>query len=86
VASFIGEGAALKRLALMPVSEALISNKVESSTKLDANQNLRVALDSILLSGGKTLGVTQNGQLVGSVSIESISSARGVDVSKLSGN
>lgn len=86
VASFIGEGAALKRLALMPVSEALSSNKVESSTKLDANQNLRVALDSILLSGGKTLGVTQNGQLVGSVSIESISSALGVDVSKLGGN
>ncbi len=86
VASFIGEGAALKRLALMPVSEALSSNKLESSTKLDANQNLRVALDSILLSGGKALGVTQNGQLIGSVSIESISAALGVDVSKLGGN
>ncbi len=86
VASFIGEGAALKRLALMPVSEALSSNKLESSTKLDANQNLRVALDSILLSGGKALGVTQNGQLIGSVSIESISVALGVDVSKLGGN
>jgi osmoprotectant transport system ATP-binding protein len=86
VSSFIGEGAALKRLALMPVSEALDSNKIDSKHKLDANQNLRVALDSILLAGGKPLGVNQNGQLVGSVSIESISTALGVDVSKLGGN
>lgn len=86
VSSFIGEGAALKRLALMPVSEALLSNKVESKLKVDANQNLRVALDSILLAGGQPLGVNQNGQLIGSVSIESISTALGVDVSKLGGN
>ncbi|MFM1993499.1 MAG: hypothetical protein RL537_188 [Actinomycetota bacterium] len=85
VSSFIGEGAALKRLALMPVSEALESNKLDTQVKLDSNQNLRVALDSILLSGGKPLGVVQNGQLVGSVSIESISTALGVDVSKLGG-
>lgn len=86
VSSFIGEGAALKRLALMPVSEALLSNKVEGKLKVDANQNLRVALDSILLAGGQPLGVNQNGQLIGSVSIESISTALGVDVSKLGGN
>lgn len=70
----------------MPVSEALDSTKVDSKHKLDANQNLRVALDAILLARGKPLGVNQNGLLVGSVSIESISTALGVDVSTLGGN
>lgn len=86
VSSFIGEGAALKRLALMPISEALDSTKLETAHRLDMNQNLRVALDSLLLAGGKPIAVTRDGQIVGSVSIESISAALGVDISELGRN
>lgn len=86
VASFIGEGAALKRLALMPVEVALVSNKVSTKASVSVSDNLRSALDAIVLSGGNPVTVTDStGKSVGSVSVESISNALGADASKLKG-
>lgn len=78
VSSFIGEGAALKRLALMPISAAVESGDAQGPA-LDPEHNLRVALDAIVLNGGQTLPVKSGGR----VSIESISRALGVDVASM---
>lgn len=78
VASFIGEGAALKRLALMRVDSAVESGQAVGP-ELARDENLRVALDSLVLNGGRAVPVAGGGR----VSIESISAALGVDVSRL---
>jgi osmoprotectant transport system ATP-binding protein len=79
VSSFIGEGAALKRLALLSVSNASESGSSSSDFKLDGHDNLRKALDAIVLNGGAPVSIQGGGR----VSIQSISAALGVDVSKL---
>ena len=51
---------------------------------VSVSDNLREALDRIVLAGGSTIGVEDaSGNLVGSLSIEQISEALGADVSAL---
>ncbi len=87
VSSFIGEGAALKRLGLIQVDSAKLGTKgkVESSlVTVGEGDNLREALDKIVLAGGQNIGVTDGvGTITGSISIEQISEALGADVTKL---
>jgi osmoprotectant transport system ATP-binding protein len=63
VASFIGSGAALKRLALMPISEAVLGKPtapVGSRPSLDAAQTLRDALDLLVVTGADAVDVTDS--------------------------
>lgn len=87
VRSFIGEGAALKRLALLLVENTKMgsaSNAHAKTGSVKTTDNLREALDRIVLSGGNPVGVVDSsGSTVGSLSIEQISEALGADVSAL---
>ncbi len=78
VASFIGEGAALKRLALLRVEGAIEAGQA-TGLEVPRDENLRVALDAVVLNGGRPVPVSGGGR----ISIESISAALGVDVSRL---
>lgn len=78
VASFIGEGAALKRLALLKVEGAIEAGPA-TGLEVSRDENLRVALDAVVLNGGRPVRVSGGGR----ISIESISAALGVDVSRL---
>jgi osmoprotectant transport system ATP-binding protein len=82
VASFIGEGAALKRLALMSVDSAMRIGGAESKVSVLADSNLRAALDAIVLSGGIAVSVKDaSGKIIGNISVEAISNALGADAS-----
>jgi len=82
VASFIGEGAALKRLALMSVDSAMRIGDAESKVSVLADSNLRAALDAIVLSGGMAVSVKDaSGKIIGNISVEAISNALGADAS-----
>lgn len=85
VSSFIGEGAALKRLALLSVASAKLGSAAKaksSASSVSVTDNLREALDRIVLVGGAAIGVTDaSGSVVGSISVEQISEALGADVS-----
>ena len=87
VSSFIGEGAALKRLALLLVGNTKMGAASKAHAKagsVKVSDNLREALDRIVLAGGNTIGVQDSsGAVVGSLSIEQISEALGADVSAL---
>lgn len=87
VSSFIGEGAALKRLALLLVGNTKMGAASKANAKagsVSVSDNLREALDRIVLAGGNTIGVQDaTGATVGSLSIEQISEALGADVSAL---
>jgi osmoprotectant transport system ATP-binding protein len=85
VSSFIGQGAALKRLALIPVSGAKLgaASAAASALTISVTDNLREALDRIVLGGGNPVTVTDNGRTVGSISIEQISTALGADAAAL---
>lgn len=87
VSSFIGQAAAIKRLALVPVSAAQLgaaSQGAGLAVRLD--ENLREALDHIVLNGGKPVSVVDpSGKTVGSISIEQISAALGADVHDIVG-
>jgi osmoprotectant transport system ATP-binding protein len=87
VSSFIGEGAALKRLALLLVENTKMGASSKAQAKagfVKTTDNLREALDRIVLAGGNTIGVQDSaGSVVGSLSIEQISEALGADVSGL---
>ena len=87
VSSFIGEGAALKRLALLLVGNTKMGASSKAHAKagtVKVSDNLREALDRIVLAGGSTIGVLDaSGATVGSLSIEQISEALGADVSAL---
>jgi len=87
VSSFIGEGAALKRLALLLVGNTKMGAASKANAKagtVRVSDNLREALDRIVLAGGNTIGVQDaTGATVGSLSIEQISEALGADVSAL---
>lgn len=86
VRSFIGEGAALKRLALLRVDSATLGpvDAVGSgSASVRVSDNLREALDHFVLSGGHPVAVADSeGNLVGSLSVELISEALGADVTR----
>lgn len=87
VRSFIGEGAALKRLALLLVANTKMGDASKAHAKagsVKVSDNLREALDRIVLSGGNAISVhSAAGATVGSLTIEQISEALGADVSSL---
>jgi osmoprotectant transport system ATP-binding protein len=84
VSSFIGEGAALKRLALIPISTAKLGAATASGPSVMISENLREALDHIVLNGGSPVPVTdEKGKAVGSISVKEISNALGADASTL---
>ena len=87
VSSFIGEGAALKRLALLLVENTKLGAATKAKEKAGhvlVSDNLREALDRIVLAGGQAVAVRdKTGATVGSLSIEQISEALGADVSAL---
>ena len=84
VSSFIGEGAALKRLALIPISTAKLGAATASGPSVMISENLREALDHIVLNGGSPVPVTDaKGKEVGSISVKEISNALGADASAL---
>ncbi|WP_308194293.1 ABC transporter ATP-binding protein [Microbacterium croceum] len=79
VRSFIGEGAALKRLALIPVSGATVGSPDSSapSATIDEETSLREALDLLILTGAPRINVTRGGAVVGSIDQAAISAALG---------
>lgn len=84
VSSFIGEGAALKRLALIPIASAKLGPTTASGPSVMISENLREALDHIVLNGGSPVPVTDlKGKVVGSISVKEISNALGADASTL---
>jgi osmoprotectant transport system ATP-binding protein len=84
VASFIGHGAAIKRLTLIPVTEARLGPASESSggpVTVRATDSLRDALDSLVLTGLGALTVLDfDGVAIGSISMERISAVLGAQV------
>ncbi|MGA6128698.1 MULTISPECIES: ABC transporter ATP-binding protein [unclassified Microbacterium] len=77
VRSFIGEGAALKRLALIPVSDARIgaADAGAPPTTIDEAASLREALDALVLTGAPRVNVTRAGSIVGSIDHAAVSAA-----------
>jgi osmoprotectant transport system ATP-binding protein len=83
VSSFIGRGATLKRLALVPVANARLgaARASASGITVSVNDTLRDALDSLILTGTVAIGVTDaSGKTVGSLTIDEISRVLGADV------
>ena len=81
VRSFIGEGAALKRLALIPVADARIgaADTAAPVATVDEHASLREALDTLVVTGAARVNVTRAGQVVGSVDQAAVSAALGVE-------
>ncbi|MDX2401160.1 ATP-binding cassette domain-containing protein [Microbacterium sp. NRRL B-14842] len=79
VRSFIGEGAALKRLALIPVTDARIgsADAAAPAVTVDEHSSLREALDTLVLTGAARVNVTRAGAVVGSIDQAAISAALG---------
>ncbi|MFJ4224468.1 ABC transporter ATP-binding protein [Microbacterium sp. NPDC089695] len=79
VRSFIGEGAALKRLALIPVTDARIgsADAAAPAATVDENASLREALDTLVLTGAPRVNITRAGAVVGSIDQAAISAALG---------
>ncbi|HTN55002.1 MAG TPA: ABC transporter ATP-binding protein [Microbacterium sp.] len=83
VRSFIGQGAALKRLALIPVTAARLKEAVSTSgaPTVPADATLRDALDTLVLSGLPRVDVTgADGRTVGSISVDAISDVLGAEL------
>ncbi|MBC7517855.1 MAG: ABC transporter ATP-binding protein [Microbacteriaceae bacterium] len=83
VASFIGRGAAIKRLTLIPVSHATLGPAIAASggPTVGAGSSLRDALDALVLTGLPALAVTDaTGRILGSITVERISAVLGADV------
>jgi osmoprotectant transport system ATP-binding protein len=83
VRSFIGQGAALKRLALIPVTEAKLQAVSGGagipSVGIDAT--LRDALDALVLAGRPAIDVIDGtGRAVGSITVEAISEVLGAEL------
>lgn len=87
VASFIGRGAAIKRLTLISVDEAKLGPVSESSgtpVTIRISDSLRDALDTLVLSGQPAITVVdQNGRAIGSISVERISAVLGAAIPSL---
>ena len=80
VASFIGQGAAIKRLSLIPVTDARLSNAIdERAPRLESTATLRDALDLIVLTGSGTITVVDEaGVATGALDHAAISAVLGV--------
>jgi osmoprotectant transport system ATP-binding protein len=71
-------------LALIPISSAKLSSTSATGPSVEISENLREALDHIVLNGGAPVPVTDaKGKSLGSISVKEISSALGADVSSL---
>ncbi len=86
VRSFIGHGAALKRLALISVADAPLGPVTDAgAVPVSITDNLRDALDLLVLNGSPAVTVVdRDGRPVGSLTMERISAALGVEVDGLS--
>ncbi|WP_349898969.1 ABC transporter ATP-binding protein [Parafrigoribacterium soli] len=80
VASFIGQGAAIKRLTLIPVTQLRLRPEVVGATAaVPADASVRDALDLLVLTGGSAINVTDvDGRVMGSLDHAAISDALGV--------
>lgn len=87
VRSFIGEGAALKRLALIPVSGATVGSPDSSApaATIEEETSLREALDLLILTGAPRINVTRGGIVVGSIDQAAISAALGAPARRTEG-
>jgi osmoprotectant transport system ATP-binding protein len=87
VRSFIGEGAALKRLALIPVSGATVGSPDSSApaATIEEETSLREALDLLVLTGAPRINVTRGGTIVGSIDQAAISAALGAPARRTEG-
>ena len=84
VASFIGHGAAIKRLSLLPITAATLgaAGAASGSVTVPLGDSLRDALDALVVSGQSAVGVVdQDGRVVGSLTVDAISTALGAEVS-----
>lgn len=82
VSSFIGSGAALKRLVLVPVTEAHLgaASSASGTPSIHTTDNLRNALDLLVVTGAPRINVTSpDGRAVGSLTVESISATLGAE-------
>jgi osmoprotectant transport system ATP-binding protein len=76
VASFIGQGSALKRLALIPVTEAALGPAAAGVPAVEQTASLRDALDLLVLTGADRVNVlTGTGPAAGSLGHAAISAA-----------
>lgn len=74
VRSFIGQGSALKRLALIPVTAGTLEPAAAGAPSLDPSATLRDALDLLVLTGADRVNVTgADGRPRGSLSHAAIS-------------
>jgi osmoprotectant transport system ATP-binding protein len=82
VTSFIGQGAAIKRLALMPISEAALGPITDAAgPRIAVTGSLRDALDLIVLSGADRITVTDaEGRAMGTIDNSAISHELGTRV------
>ncbi len=78
VASFIGQGAAIKRLTLIPVMDARLNAAVEGVPSIASDVSMRDALDLMVLTGSKAINVVDTaGVAMGSLDHASISALLG---------
>lgn len=76
VSSFIGQGAALKRLTLIPITEATLSPAADVTVTVDAGGTLRDALDTLMVTGAPAVNVVdESGAVLGSLSNAAVSAA-----------
>ncbi|WP_083451503.1 ABC transporter ATP-binding protein [Leucobacter celer] len=82
VTSFIGQGAALKRLALIPASGARLGavDSAAPAITIGEDDSLREALDLLVLTGAPRINVASGERLVGSLDHAAISAVLGADV------
>ena len=82
VTSFIGQGAALKRLALIPTQGARLGavDPNAPSLTIGEDDSLREALDLLVLTGAPRINVASGDRLVGSLDMPAISAVLGADV------
>lgn len=81
VSSFIGKGAALKRLALLPVADAGLGAATGAGPlTVDIGDSLRDALDALVLNGSPAIDVVSAGRVVGSLDMARISEALGAEI------
>lgn len=85
VRSFIGQGAALKRLVLIPVESAELGAASAAGThRVTVGDSLRDALDLLIVTGAPAIGVVDSaGALLGSLTVDRISATLGADATSL---
>ncbi|MGO1410659.1 MULTISPECIES: ABC transporter ATP-binding protein [unclassified Microbacterium] len=81
VQSFIGKGAALKRLALIGLSHVDLTGVSASTSALevDEHDSLRDALDMLVRSGASSVRVTRGDRVVGAIDFDTISTLLDAD-------